>query len=306
MGDFNQTSAAPFPPPDPAVFQEYGLDVAERAHYAAGDRKLELTALRAKDATGAFAIYHWLRPQDSRAAETAAERAVQAGDATLLQYGNYVLMLRGDKPEEDHLLALLQTLPRFERSPPPPLVKHMPTEARVGNSERYILGPLALNRLAPAVPPSAAGFHLGVEAQVADYHAEGGSLKLALFSYPTPQMARGQFEEFQKIPGLMCKRSGPLIAAVLNPFSRDESERLLARVRYEATITWNQKRNNPSDDVAGYLVSVVMLSAILVGFMLVVGLGLGGVRVLLARWLPGTRFDTTAEPRIIRLNLDGK
>ena len=68
------------------------VDAAERAQYAAGDRKLEITLLRAKDATGAFGMYQWLRPVDAKPAQQ-GERAVEKGDTVLFQYGNYVLEL---------------------------------------------------------------------------------------------------------------------------------------------------------------------------------------------------------------------
>jgi hypothetical protein len=304
MGDFNQTAASPYTPPERAVFLEFGMDVAERAQYAAGDRKLEITLLRAKDATGAFGMYQWLRPRDATPADPEqGERSVQKGDTVLFQYGNYVLSLRGAMPEQEHLDALLGILPRFERTPPPPVVSHLPKDSLVPNSERLLLGPVALQKLAPGVPPSAVAFHLGAEGQLAEYAAEGGKLALLLFYYPTPQMARAQLEEFHKLTGLLSKRSGPLLAAVLNPFSRDEAEKLLFRVRYEATLTWSQPRQIPNENVGEFLLGVVVLCLILVGFAIVAGVGVGGVRILLGRWFPQSRFNAESEPAIIRLKL---
>jgi hypothetical protein len=302
MGDFNQTAAPSYAPSDAAVFREYGLDAAERAQYAAGDRKLEITLLRAKDATGAFGMYQWIRPIDAKPAQQ-GERAVEKGDTLLFQYGNYVLELRGARPEQEHLEALLSILPRFERTVAPPVFKYLPSEGRVANSERFIQGPVALQLLAPAVPPSTAAFHLGAEGEVAEYSVEGGRLKLLLFTYPTPQMARAQLEEFHRIAGVVTKRSGPLVAIILNPFSRDEAEKLLARVRYEATLTWSQPPQMRNENIGEFLLGVVMLCLILVGFAILAGVGVGGVRILLGRWFPQSRFNTEAEPVITRLKL---
>ena len=83
------------------------------------------------------------------------------------------------------------------------------------NSERYILGPDGLAKFAPGIPPSVAAFHLGAEAQVAAFRAPAGEIRLAIFDYPTPQMAIQQYDGFAKLPGMMAKRSGPLVAVVL-------------------------------------------------------------------------------------------
>ena len=183
LGDFYQTKAQEFVPPDKAVFQEYGFDAGESAQYTAGNRKLEITALRANDPTGAFAIYEWVRPAGGKAIAM-GNRAVASGDSTFFQLGNYVIILRGDKPDEDPLAAMLSVLPRFEQTAPPPLVRQMPAEGRIPNSERYILGPASLEKLAPSIPPSVAGFHNSAEAQLAQYAASGGRLTLVFVQLP--------------------------------------------------------------------------------------------------------------------------
>ncbi len=57
---------------------------------------------------------------------------------------------------------------------------------------------------------------------------------MAIFNYPTPQIAMQQVPDFEKLPGAMAKRSGPLVAVVLSPADPDFAERLLAQVRYQA------------------------------------------------------------------------
>lgn len=303
LGDFQRTGVQAFTPVEAAVFQEFGFDAGEKAGYAAAGRKLEITALRAKDPTGAYGMYHWLRPPDGKPAGL-GERAVESGDTAVLQFGNYVLILRGARPEPEHLKLLIGVLPRLERSAAPPIEQYLPADARVPLSDRFILGPVGLEKLAPAIRPSVVGFHLGVEAHSAEYSTPSGRLKLVLFSYPTPQMARAQLEDFQKA-GVMAKRSGPLIGVVVDPFSRDEAEKLLARVRYQANITWSQQPSK-RDNVGDLILNILLLTAILMGMMVAAGVGLGGFRILLSRMMPGTRFDTAADSEIIRLRLGDK
>jgi hypothetical protein len=307
LGDFYQTKTQQFTPPagERAVYEEYGFDAGEKAQYAAGERRLEITALRAKDPTGAFGIYEWLRPADGKPVRM-GERGVEAGDATFFQYGNYLLILRGAKPDPDPLDAMLGILPRFEHSAPPPLLRQMPAEGLIPNSERYVLGPAVLEKLAPRISPSVAGFHLGTEAQMGEYTAAGGRLRMLLFSYPTPHLARAQMEEFQKLPDVMVKRSGPLIAAVVGQFSRDDAEKLLAHVRYEVTLTMSQLPPSRRDNIGDLILNIMLLCAIIAAFALMAGLGVGGGRFLLARLLPGRRFESAADRDFTRLHLSDK
>jgi hypothetical protein len=305
LGDFYQSKAEVYSPPDKDVFQEYGFDGGETAQYAAGDRKLEITAIRAKDPTGAFGIYEWLRPADGKPAQI-GERGVEAGDAAFFQYGNYVLILRGARPDPDPFEAMLSILPRFEHSAPPPVLSEMPKDGQIPNTQKYVLGPAVLAKLAPSIPPSAVGFHLGTEGQEAEYAAAGGRLQMILFSYPTPHLARAQLQEFEKLPSVMAKRSGPLIAVVVNPFSRDEAEKLLARVRYQATLTWDQPAPSKKDNIGDLILNILLLCVIIAAIALAAGIALGGVRILLARLFPGRGFNRTPEQEIIRLHLSDR
>ena len=90
------------------------------------------------------------------------------------------------------------------------------------------------------ISPSVAGFHMGAEAQTGVFHSPKGDMTLAIFDYPTNQMAMQKIAEFGKIPGAMAKRDGPLMAVILSPPDPDAAERLLAKVRYSAIITQDQ------------------------------------------------------------------
>ncbi len=305
FGDLQRSAAQPFTPTEAVIYQEYGLDAAEKAYYAAGDRQVEITALRAKDATGAYAMYLLLRPPDGKPVAL-GEGGLESGSLTVYRLGNYVLLLRGPRPESDHLELLGAVLPRIERGAASPLAQHVPAAGRLPNSERYILGPASLEKLFPAVTPSVAAFHYGAEAQTAEYSVAGGRLTLALFSYPTPQLARAQLEEFHKLPGVMAKRSGPLIAAVSKPFSRDEAEKLLALVRYEATLTWNQQAGSRRNNLGDLILNIFLLIGIILGFAAVVGVGFGGLRVWSGKRRPGSRLGTAVDSEFIRLGLTEK
>ena len=98
--------------------------------------------------------------------------------------------------------------------------RRLAAEGLIPNSERYILGPVSLQRFVPPIAPSVAAFHFGAEAQSGQYQTPKGKLTLAIFDYPTPNMARERYDEFAKIPGAVAKRAGSLVAVTVQPPGR--------------------------------------------------------------------------------------
>src|SRR5204862_8100015 len=132
--------------------------------------------------------------------------------------------------------GLFQQLPKLDKSPLPALVGYMPSEGMTPNSERYVVGPVTLEAFYPQISSSLAAFHYGSEAEIATF----GALKMAIFSYPTPNIARDRLVEFEKAPGALAKRSGPLVAVILSPADANAAERLLSQVRDQATNSCRQ------------------------------------------------------------------
>jgi hypothetical protein len=166
----------------------------------------------------------------------------------------------------------------------------------VPNSERYIAGPEALKLFFPGIEPSQAGFRFGAEAVVADYPS---GLKMALFSYPLPMIARDRAAEFSKIPNAVVKRSGPLVAVVLHPNDANIAEALLAKVRYQATVTTGQAPKSQKDNAANLLLNICYLIGILIALCLASGLMFGLIRLFVLR-----SRTTGEEEDILTLHLE--
>jgi hypothetical protein len=216
-------------------------------------------------------------------------------DGSIFAFGNYVFQFTGAVPPAADLAPVYAQLPKLEQSPLPALISFLPSAGLIPNSERYVLGPVSLDRFEPRVAPSVAAFHLGAEGQI-------GPLSLAIFNYPTPNMARERLLEFQKIPGAMAKRAGPLVAVTIDPPDLDSAERLLAQVKYETNLTWSQKV--PTNEVKGFartLINIFVLAGIILGMCLVAGMAFGGFKILARKM--GRRVDPDA---MITLGLDGK
>ena len=108
-------------------------------------------------------------------------------------------------------------------------------------------------------------------------------MTLAVFSYPTPQIARERLVDFQRISGAMVKRTGPLLAVILAPRDSNEAERLLGKVRYEPTITWNERVPTRRDNIGDLVINAFELIGILLVFCVVAGVSYGGFRAFRRR-----------------------
>ncbi len=291
FGAFHRTAVQPLDVPDRPLWDEYGFQQAEQAQYESGHQKLLASAYRLQDSTGALAAFEWQRPADGKRSAL-AKLAVETADSVMLAHGNYVLVFKGYKPKVAEIDALYQKLPSLDQSPLPPLSGYLPEDKLVANSERYVTGPAGLQKFSPAIPPSTAAFHLGSEAQLASFRAPGGEMKLAIFSYPTPQIARERLVDFQRISGAMAKRAGPLVALVLFPPSADDAERLLAKIRYEPAITWNVRVPTARDNIGNLIINAFQLIGILLAFSLVAGISYGGIRSLRRRGGPTGEGDS--------------
>ena len=291
LGNFKRVSAqAATPAGDQAIWDEYGFREGEAAKYEGAGQKFTATAFRFQDPTGALGAFDWMRPADAKPSSL-AKLAAETDKETLLVHGNYVLSFEGWRPENALLTTVVEGLKQVDNSSLPVLVTYLPSQDLVPNSERYVEGPEALQKFYPGIPPSTAAFHLSAEAQVGSFRSPAGDLKLAIFNYPTPQIAMQQTGEFQKLGGAMVKRSGPLVAVILQPANADAAEKLLALVRYQADVTLNERVSTRRDNIGNLVINAFILIGILLCFSVVGGLAVGGVRAILRRGGRGDEAD---------------
>lgn len=275
--------------PDQALYDEYGLEATESADYVAVDaegkankssKRFSAVAWRMHDSTGALALFQFRRPS-AAARASFADLAVRTSDGIIYAFGNYVFQFTGGQPEQNDLPTFYNQLPRLERSPLPALISYMPADGLIPNSERYVVGPVSLSRFESRIPPSTAAFRMGAEGETGQFQTPKGPMTLALFSYPTPSIARDQAIEFQKVPAALVKRTGPMVAIIVAPPDADAAERLLSKVNYQASVTLNEAP--PQDVVKGagkMLLSIVALAGIILCLCVIGGIGFGGFRVL--------------------------
>ena len=280
IGDFARGETKSVAAQDAALYQEFGFLSAEQAPYTADGKRITATAWRLRDSTGALGLFEARRPADATPAKLSALSA-KTPDGAIFAYGNYVFEVSGGVPEQKDLNMLFDQLPQLDNAPLPALAGYLPQDALIPNSQRYILGPVSLARFEPRIGPSLAAFHLGTEAQLARYRTPRGDLTLAIFSYPTPNIARERLEEFSKLPGTIAKRSGPWVGVIVQPPDPDAAERVLAGIQYAGNLTLNEKVPvNQGLLLYRLFLNTFVLTGVLAALSIIVGIGFGGFRVL--------------------------
>jgi hypothetical protein len=299
LGTAAKTGTAQLFPPaaDRPLYDEYGFEAGEQAIYG----PLTVAAWRFKDSTEALAAYEYLRPADAKSSKL-DKLAAQASHGAIVAHGNYVFQFTGRVPTSQELVAIYQGLPKLDQAALPVISTYLPSDGLIANSERYITGPVSLEKFDSAIPPSTAAFHMSAEAQYARYHSKNGDMNLAIFNYPTPSAARERAEAFQKIPGAIAKRTGSLVAVTIQPPDADAAERLLAKVNYQASITWNEKTETQvAQGFARGLLNIFEFAGLMVLFCLVSGVGFALIRVSWQRF-----GNKNADEAMITLHLQGK
>jgi len=214
------------------------------------------------------------------------------------------------------------TLPASDTRGLPGLPAYLPTQSYVKNSAKYVIGPVALEKINAPVSAQLVDFNAGAEVALGTYDSSGGEATLMLISYPTPQIAASHLRKIAAaqqqttqpsgapllIAGpIFDRRTGPILVIAAGPLSQSEAKSLLASVNYDADVTWNENTyTTKKDNLANLLVNVIILCFIIIGFALVAGVAFGGFRVLIKRLFPDRVFDRAEDVEFISLHLSEK
>jgi hypothetical protein len=258
-----KSTVAVSPPGNPLVWKEFGLKEAERADF--GSR--QVTAYEMQDVTGAVAAQEWL----------------MGSDPTTTQLGRFVLTCSGKCPAT--LAEFQRFLPGATGGAAPSLPTYLPQRDQIKGTERYVLGPAGLAEFSPAIPEGAIGLQFSPEADLIHYRTRAGEATLAVFSYPTPQIARQQAAVFRRLNGAFVKRTGPLVAITTGISDTNAAWDLLNQVNYEAQVTMNEAaKSNQAKSLANMVLSIFALAGILIVFCFLSGLLFAGGRIVLRRF----------------------
>lgn len=280
IGVWHRASSAKPALSDQAVWHDYSLKDWETATYQNGTAHFTANAWQLADTTGALAAFDWQSPADAKPSK-AVPGAAETATGLLWTKGNYLFDFEGYKPSAAELDAIGSGLKNVDHTALPMLPGYLPSAGLVPNSLRYITGPKSLARFDPAIPASVAGFNYDAEAQTGVFHTPKGDMLLAIFNYPTPQIAMDKVADFAKLPGAVARRSGPLVAVVTGASDPAAALALVANVQFEGQITRNEYVPTARDNMGNLLLNICILIGILAAFALLSGLLFGGMKYLL-------------------------
>lgn len=317
-----------FEAPTVEISDEYGLVSTEAERFIRNGETLKVMLFKMKDPSGAYGLYSYLRTQDMPRADLAEHSAMSADHALVLS-GNLVLDVRGrELPKLDSdLKSLVATVaPQAQTGPLPNLTDHLPRTDFVDRSDRYVLGPAALNQLFPVALGNSLGFTEGAEAELARYRVGRREVTLLIVDFPTPQTAAKKLVELEQAfhvvnvgdaksdskadgnsAGLYARRSLTLLAFVAGASSQNEASALLKQVDSGTELTWNEPTFQFTEPSIGtMIVGTIIGTGVICVFALVSGLAFGGVRLVVKRALPNKVFDRSDQLQILQLGLASK
>jgi hypothetical protein len=323
-----QTSqdAAAADPTNASTLREYRFTDFASATYTQDDgRTLKVRAARFADASGAFGAYlFYLQPNMNK--EQIGDQGVSMGDRVLFYRGHVLIDAKFSEQTATtaaELRELAGALPRpgGNSGNLPSFIQFLPPRNYIPNTQKYLMGPVALAALDAPVTQDQVDFGASSEVTLAHYQLPSGEATLILISYPTPQLAAehlrridaahqiaesGQ-EGVSTINGsgtFFDKRTGPIVAIASGQMSESDAKALLGMVNWRATVTWNSPTNNAEvRDLYKLILNIVVLCAILAGLAIIAGFAFGGFRILMKRWYPDRVFDRPEQMEFISLHL---
>src|SRR5208337_2912671 len=166
-----------------AVLKEYGFVRLEKAAYTRDDgRNLTIRAAVFEDASGAYGAFTYYY-SDEMGEETIGRQAAFLNNRVLFYQGNVLVDAVFDRMSvmsAAQLRDLAGLLPQAEgnRNNPPSLHTYLPKRAFqmnfVKSTRKYILGPMALDRVGLPLLVSMVNFKAGAEVVMGNYEADAG------------------------------------------------------------------------------------------------------------------------------------
>jgi hypothetical protein len=317
--DFNRATGEAAP-----ILKEDGAESVERLTYTNGSDTLLVTLYRLKDPSAGYGAYSFLRGPEIAGAKLTEHSSLSRNRALIL-IGNFVVDVSGkgvERKAADLNLLISQVNKRAAAGLYPTLWQYMPQDGIVSHSDRYILGPVALNHELPLAADDWLGFSNGAEAELARYHLNGQELTLVLVEYPTPQIASKQLETLatrfnlnstakqsgeNAKPVLFARQTSSLVALVANARSQTVADLLFQNVKYEANVTWNEPSFSLTQPGWGtIIVGIFVGTGLLCVFALASGLAFGIFRVVVKHFWPGKVFDRPNDVEILQLGISSK
>jgi hypothetical protein len=310
------------------VLVEDGFRDFASGSYKSSVNTVTIRAMRFADASGAYSAYTFYRVP-GMAPEDIGKGGAANGDRVLFWNGATVVAAKFDHltaMSAEALRELADKVPMVGGSAgvPPSLPGYLPRTDLVPTHTRYALGPETYARSGGVLPVALIDFSKSPEVLSGAFNLRSGEGTLTIIEYPTPQIAAMRQRaiaaylkagnqpqqpftealEKSNTQALATRRSGLLVAVTSGGFDATDARKLLDKVNYQASVTWNNPAGYISEPTkaARLLVNVVTFCLITCGATLLLGIFLGGGRALyrIARGKPASSVE---DMEFIKLNL---
>ncbi|TAM80363.1 MAG: hypothetical protein EPN47_15680 [Acidobacteria bacterium] len=301
---------------EPLVDREYGVTKVEIRTYGKASQTLQAMVETTPDPSSAYGLLTFYQNESMRPGAGMKLSVIGPGQALIARGTFFVRVMRPAKmPEENFRSALVAIAGAAPSSDSMALLPpSLPVQGIISGTHKYVLGPVAMQRAVPSIPPDLVGFQMGAELQTANYRTNSKPVSLVFISYPTNSIARARFAEFQKRLGLNQKNgSGSVfgklessyVLLVENAQSKEAAQRLMSKLNIEEQVSWDQRPPGVPVTVQMFklIVGNIILVVLLVGMAVLTGFLLFASRRLAARWFPHSDWARGYEDSIIRLNL---
>jgi hypothetical protein len=274
--------------PDGHVYTEYGLITLTTRFYTNGKAKVAVELFQTHFASEAYGLFSFIQ-------------GYLAENRLAFYKGQFLASVSSEGEDAKSLQSIIDVLKKnitSEEGELPSLPFNLPKEDKVSNTERYVIGPVALGRIKEfADLKDVVNFNGGTYAAIANYQTANQEISLAVFEYHTPQLATDGYTKFQnylestptsKKSSRLLRRIGNYIVIASNVREAGPAEAIIAKIKYSPQISWEGKKITnvpiqfrPTDPIAVeeasqtanmiirtfYWIGVMIFAAILIGFV---------------------------------------
>jgi hypothetical protein len=237
--------------PEADLLKEYGLQDAASRVYSDGKSRVKVTAFGMKYPSGAYGLWSY-------------NRALRPAGREEFHSGHFLLRVESDAAPPPALAeaaaAARQHLASgaFPGAAPldaedlPLLPSYLPAPGKVSDSEKYLVGPVAVG-LMPELADlkDLIDFTGGTHAAVAEYENGGGRMKVLLVEYQTPQFAADAYARFSAHLNALgpdararrvLKRTGNYVIEAVNVADAAAAQALVDQVKYMVKVHWEGEK----------------------------------------------------------------
>lgn len=283
--------------------------------YTHDGRTMRVEAVEFGDRTGAYSAFTLAVRPDMRTAKNLGSSDAVGDDTVLFTLGDTLVSASpagaGDLPA---LRELAKDLPKVSGSQgvAPLLPSFAPEENLVPSGLRYALGPATYAAEGGVLPANSLDWDKSAEAVTATYNEKQGNEILTLLIYPTPQIAQAMERRLstgvkQLGPGFAnarVRRDQELVMLASGGLPGIEAQKLIENVHMNQLVAVDRYMppvfHAEVQRTFSVLTNIAILSGVLMGAAVLLGLFLGGGRALI-RVMQGKPAAT--EPEFLSLHL---